>query len=47
MKKLNETNPFLELISDITIGWKLHCMLKGESVSVVAEETGEVKGRGL
>lgn len=47
MNKLNTENPFIDLLHDIKMGTKTSVYAKGEVVSVVDDDTGEIKGKGF
>lgn len=46
MSKLNLTNPFMEDMQNLKTGTKTAVCAKGQAVSLVDDDTGEVKGRG-
>lgn len=47
MGKLNQTNPFIEAIQDLKTNVRTAVCAKGRTVSLVDEDTGELKGKGF
>lgn len=47
MKKLNYTNPFIESVYEVKTRVRPSYFAKGETVSVIDDSTGEIKGRGF
>lgn len=47
MKKSNPINPFAELLYEIKTRVRPSYFAKGETVSVVDDDTGEIRGRGF